>query len=134
MKDKKIIFFDGVCNLCNSFIDYVIQRDKEKKIFYCSLQSELAQELLAEHSISFENGFSTIFYYDQGKLYKRSTAILRIYKELNALHKIGASILLVIPAFLRNVVYDFIAKNRYRFYGKKETCRLPSPEEKDQFL
>ncbi|MDY8136292.1 DUF393 domain-containing protein [Aquimarina sp. 2201CG5-10] len=134
MEEKKIIFFDGVCNLCNSFIDYVIKRDKEKKIFYCSLQSEEAQTILKPFEIDLEKGLSTIYYYDKGKLYKRSTAILKIYKELSGFPKFASGIALIIPAFLRNVVYDFIAKNRYRFYGKKETCRLPSLEERNQFL
>lgn len=134
MENRNIIFFDGVCNLCNNFIDYVIRRDKNKIIFYSSLQSDFAIKLLKDHDINLDKGLSTVFYYKDNKLYSQSKAIMYIFLELSMFHKIVARIGLCIPAFLRNLIYNFIANNRYRFFGKKESCRLPSPEEKDQFI
>jgi predicted DCC family thiol-disulfide oxidoreductase YuxK len=132
---KKIIFFDGVCNLCNGFIDFVIKRDKEKKIFYCSLQSEIAIKFLAENqSIITENNYNTIYFYNEGKLFNKSSAILHVAKNLSLSYKIVGSILLFLPKFIRDSTYTYIANNRYRFFGKKETCRLPSIEERNQFL
>jgi len=131
--EKKIIFFDGVCNLCNGFIDFVIRRDLQHTIYYCSLQSDVAKKMLGDKDITIGNSFSTIYFYDNGIVYNKSSAILRILKQLPRYRTIS-SILLVLPAFLRNFFYMIIAKNRYRFFGKKETCRLPSPEERAQFL
>lgn len=132
-KDKKIIFFDGVCNLCNGFIDYVISRNKKKNIYYSSLQSETAERILRGYNIDL-NSLSTIYYYDGKKLYNKSSAVLRIFRELSTFHKIFSWFCFIIPPFLRDIVYNYIAKNRYKFFGKKETCRLPSPEEKNQFI
>ncbi len=134
VENKKIIFFDGVCNLCNGFIDFVIRKDKKKEIYYCSLQSDLAKEILKDHDIILGETFSTFYFYDGGKVYNKSTAILRILKKLTLVYKVFASISFIIPPFLRNAMYSLIAKNRYRLFGKKETCRLPSPEEQAQFL
>lgn len=134
MEDKKIIFFDGVCNLCNGFINYTITRDKKKKIYYCSLQSDNAKLLLANHNISLDKGLSTIYFYNKGALYDKSKAIMYILMELTPFHRIIARIGLMIPIFIRNGIYNFISRNRYRFFGKKEFCRIPTIEERDQFL
>lgn len=135
LKDKKIIFFDGVCNLCNNFIDQIIQKDKKKIIYYSSLQADITKELLKPFNIEVtDKTMSTIFFYENGKLYKQSTAVLKVYTNLSTGYSVLAKTLLVIPSFIRNLVYNFIAKNRYRFFGKKETCRLPTQEEKDQFI
>lgn len=135
LKDKKIIFFDGVCNLCNNFIDQIIQKDKKKIIYYSSLQADITKELLKPFNIEVtDKTMSTIFFYENGKLYKQSTAVLKVYTNLGTGYSVLAKTLLVIPSFIRNLVYNFIAKNRYRFFGKKETCRLPTQEEKDQFI
>lgn len=131
---KKIIFFDGVCNLCNGFIDFVIKRDKQKKIFYCSLQSPVAKQILKKHNITIGENFSTIFFYENGKVYNRSRAILYILKNLSQGYKILAYALLLIPNFLRNFVYFYISKYRYKLFGEKETCRMPSQDERNQFL
>lgn len=135
LENKKIIFFDGVCNLCNNFIDQIIHKDNKKIIYYSSLQSDITKELLKPFNVEVtDSTLSTIFFYENGKLYKQSTAVLKVYTNLSTGYRILAKILLVIPSFIRNGVYNFIAKNRYRFFGKKETCRLPSQEEKDQFI
>lgn len=134
MVNKKIIFFDGVCNLCNGFIDYVIKRDAKKSIFYASLQSDFAIETLKHHNIVLNNGYTTIYYYKNGTLYSQSSAILNVFLELSAVHRFIGKICLALPKFIRDGVYNFIAKNRYAFFGKKESCRLPSPEERSQFM
>lgn len=134
MINKKIIFFDGVCNLCNGFIDYVIKRDTNKIIFYVSLQSEFSKETLKKHDIILDDTYNTIYYYSKGKLYSQSSAILNIFLELSTFHKIFGKTCLLIPKFIRDAAYVFIAKNRYKFFGKKESCRLPTPQEKKQFI
>jgi len=135
MEQRKIIFFDGECNLCNSFISYVINRDSNKSLYFCTLQSNLAKTLLNEYdSIILETNFSTIYYYSNNKLYSKSSAILHIFLELSILHKIIAKIALIIPKFIRDFIYTLISKNRYRLFGKKETCRLPTEDEKKQFI
>jgi len=134
LKNNKIIFFDGVCNLCNGFIDFVIKRDSKKIIHYASLQSEVSKILMKNENINIGENFSTIYFYDAGKFYKQSSAILMIVKNLSLGYKLAASVCLIIPKGIRNAVYNYIAKNRYRFFGKKETCRLPSIEERNQFL
>tara|TARA_R100001369_G_scaffold92823_1_gene140197 strand:- start:8216 stop:8623 length:408 start_codon:yes stop_codon:yes gene_type:complete len=133
-KVKDIIFFDGVCNLCNHFIDYVIQRDKKKSIYYCSLQSDIANSILGQFNINTEEGLNTIYYYSNSKVYSRSNAIIHIFYELSPLHKFIGKTALVIPNFIRNKIYDYIARNRYQIFGKKETCRIPKEAEKNQFL
>lgn len=135
MTNKKIIFFDGVCNLCNGFIDYVINRNKNQSIYYATLQSDIAVEKLKEYNnIVLESNYNTIYYYANNKLYSKSSAVLRIFLELSSFHKVTAKILLLIPKFIRDACYNVIAINRYRFLGKKETCRLPTESEKKQFL
>lgn len=131
---NKIILFDGVCNLCNGFIDFVIKRDIKKQIYYASLQSEFSENLLKEHNIKYTtNTFSTIYYFEDGILYNRSTAILKVLGNLDN-YQFASKISMLIPAFIRDFLYKFIAKNRYLFFGKKETCRLPSASERSQFL
>lgn len=132
--NKKIIFFDGVCNLCNGFIDFVIRRDKDKNIYYASLQSEIGVYILKEYNVELTDNFSTIYFLNNGKLYHRSTAILYVLNNLNFFYRIFSKFSLIFPERFRNFVYDYISRNRYRFFGKKETCRLPSIEERDQFL
>lgn len=132
--NKKIIFFDGVCNLCNGFIDFVIKRDKNKNIYYASLQSEIGVQILKEYNVKLTDNFSTIYFLDNGKLHHRSTAILYVLSNLNLFYRVFSRFSLIFPTKFRNFVYDYIAKNRYRFFGKKETCRLPSIQERGQFL
>ncbi len=130
MTHKRIIFFDGVCNLCNGAVNFVIDRDPKGLFKLAPLQSEIATDYLDEGRIS---KLDSIVLYEDGKIYEKSTAALRIAKELN-----GAWFLLyafiIIPPFIRNFLYNFIAKNRYKWFGKRETCRLPSQDIQDRFL
>ena len=132
-KGTKIILFDGVCNLCNSAINFVIERDKKKQFRYTSLQGDLGKQLLAERKIDPLKIDSIILIDPNLAYYHKSSAALEISKGLTGGYPL-MSIFLIIPTPIRDWVYDYIAKNRYKWFGKKETCRLATPEEKDLFL
>ena len=132
-QDKKIILFDGVCNLCNSSVQYVIKRDKNDVFRFVALQSELGQKILKHIGIHDKN-IDSIVLYEPGKAYYyKSTAALEIAKKLGGLLTYG-TIFKIIPARLRDVAYDYIAKNRYKWYGKQESCMIPTPELQSKFL
>lgn len=132
-QDKKIILFDGVCNLCNSSVQYVLKRDKNDTFRFVALQSELGQKILKHIGINDKN-IDSIVLYEPGKAYYyKSTAALEIAKKLGGLLTYG-TIFKIIPARLRDVAYDYIAKNRYKWYGKQESCMIPTPELQSKFL
>jgi predicted DCC family thiol-disulfide oxidoreductase YuxK len=132
-QDKKIILFDGVCNLCNSSVQYVIKRDKNDVFRFVALQSELGQKILKHIGINDKN-IDSIVLYEPGKAYYyKSTAALEIAKKLGGLLTYG-TIFKIIPTRLRDVAYDYIAKNRYKWYGKQESCMIPTPELQSKFL
>jgi predicted DCC family thiol-disulfide oxidoreductase YuxK len=127
-----IILFDGVCNLCNGAINFVIKRDTGNVFKFATLQEEPGPSLLKEHGINTVDTDSIILL-EKGKAYTKSTAALRLARKLSG----GWSLLygfIIIPAFIRNSVYDYIAKNRYKWYGRKDSCMIPTPELKDKFL
>ncbi len=131
-KDKKIILFDGVCNLCNSSITFVIKHDPKDLFRYAPLQSDIGKSLLQKHQIDSEK-VDSIILVDQEKAYTKSAAALHIARSLSGAYPLLA-IFLIIPAFIRNLVYDYIARNRYKWYGKKESCMIPTPALKAKFL
>ena len=131
-KGHKIIFFDGVCNLCNASVDFLVQRDASRLYKYASLQSEVGQYLLTSLNKSTSDFDSFIYVFD-GNVYTESGAAIRVLGGLGGFWSL-MKVFLIVPAFIRNAVYSFIAKNRYQWFGKKETCRLPSPEERGLFL
>lgn len=128
----KIILFDGVCNLCNSSINFVIKRDKKNLFQFATLQEQPGQALLKKYNINTLDTDSIILIANN-KAYVKSTAALHIAKDLKG----GWPLLygfMIIPTFVRNWVYDFVARNRYNWYGKKDSCMIPSPALKDKFL
>jgi predicted DCC family thiol-disulfide oxidoreductase YuxK len=130
---KKIILFDGVCNLCNSFVQYVIKRDKKDSFRFVALQSELGEKILAHIGMDTKHVDSIVLYEPGIAYYYKSSAAIEIAKDLGGI--VGLStIFRLIPTFLRNSVYDYIAKNRYKWYGKKESCMIPTPGLKAKFL
>lgn len=131
-KTYDIVFFDGVCNFCNSTVDLIYSKNKKRNIFYSSLQSEFAKEFLGQHGIN-STDLDTVIFYTAGEFYFRSSAILQIFKYLSGGYKF-LSVFLVFPTFIRDAVYKWFAKNRYKFFGKDETCRIPSAEERKSFL
>ena len=132
MHNKKIILFDGVCNLCNGAITFIIKRDKNDVFRYAPLQSEVSKNLAAKHKIDLDKVDSIILVTDQSAVAK-STAALRIAKHLSGGWPLLA-VFFILPTFLRNAVYDFIARNRYKWFGKKNACMIPTPELKSKFL
>lgn len=133
--DKKIILFDGVCNLCNSTIQFIIKRDKNTIFRYASLQSNFGKKLLLKHQSSLPNTLDSIILINttQNKAYYKSSAALQIAKHLNGLYPI-LYVGMVLPTWIRDSIYSFIAKNRYKWFGKLEQCSIPSPELKKLFL
>lgn len=132
-KNTQIILFDGVCNLCSGAIQFVIKRDKNKIFRYTSLQSELGRQLLKERKIDPKKTDSIILIQPNIAYYIKSSAALQASKKLNGFYPL-LSIFLIIPRHIRDWIYDFIAKNRYKWFGKKETCWIPTPELKELFL
>jgi predicted DCC family thiol-disulfide oxidoreductase YuxK len=132
-KDKKIILFDGVCNLCDSSVQFIIKHDKNDVFRFVALQSELGQKICKYIGINTAETDSIILYEPGIAYYFKAEAALKIAKNLGGIYSF-LSLLSVFPNSLSNSVYDYIAKNRYKWYGKKEECLIPSPELKSKFL
>ncbi|MGI8950129.1 MAG: thiol-disulfide oxidoreductase DCC family protein [Chitinophagaceae bacterium] len=127
-----VILFDGVCNLCNNSVQFIIKHDPEKKFRFASLQSEFGQKVLQQFNLN-ANDFNSFVLLEDGKIYTKSTGALKVAKQLK-----GAWALLsgftIIPRFIRDGVYNLIAKNRYKWFGKKNECWIPTPELKNLFI
>ncbi len=132
-KNKKIILFDGVCNLCNAAIQYVIKHDKKDVFRFVSLQSDLGQTILKHIGIDTNNIDSIVLYEPGIAYYYKSNAALEIAKSLGGFFNLG-SLFRIIPTSIRNLIYDFIAQNRYKWYGKSDSCSIPTPELLSKFL
>ncbi len=130
--DKSLILFDGVCNLCDSSVQFILLRDKKDRFHFASLQSDYGQNILKQHNLPTEK-FNSLALIENGKLYQRSTGALRIARRLKGAWPMLYAFIIV-PPFIRNFVYDFIARNRYRWFGKKESCMMPRPEWNQKFL
>lgn len=130
---KKIILFDGVCNLCNNAVNFIIKRDKKDIFRYASLQSEIGQELIKERGIDISKIDSILLINPGAAYYHKSTAALHIAKQLSAGYPL-LFVFIVFPKFFRDWIYDIIAKNRYKWFGKKESCMIPTPELKALFI
>jgi len=127
-----IIFFDGVCNLCTGSIQFIIKRDRKDLFRFAALQSEQAIRYLQSFNIS-PNSLDTILLLENGKIYKRSTAALRIAKRLSGAWPALYGFI-IIPEFIRDYLYRQIAKRRYKIWGKEESCMVPTPALKAKFL
>lgn len=126
-----LVLFDGVCNLCNGTVNFIIARDPNARFRFSSLQSAAARDVLENHRL--ESNLDTIVLVEHGQVYTRSTAALRIVKQLSGLWPL-LGLFLVVPSVLRDAVYVFVAKNRYRWFGKSESCSVPTPELAARFL
>ena len=133
-----IIFYDGVCGLCNALVQFLIRRDKRGALRFASLQSDLAAKVLGRHGIDAADldTVQVVVNYEQPdeRVLNRSDAILRACGELGGSWKILAAVARIIPRPLRDLVYRFVARNRYQVFGKYETCLLPEPKQRSRFL
>lgn len=132
VNNNRIILFDGICNLCNASVNFIIKNDKKNRFVFASLQSDVAKEILLQFSEKKLN-LNTLIYFENGVLFKKSTAALKIAKQLRFPWPIFY-VFMIVPAFLRDYIYTFIANNRYKWFGKKATCMIPTPELKSKFL
>jgi predicted DCC family thiol-disulfide oxidoreductase YuxK len=130
---KKIILFDGLCNLCEASVQFVIKHDNSDQFRFVALQSDLGQKIIAHIGINLKNIDSVVLYEPGVAYYYKSNAALQVAKNLGGLFHLG-TVFRIIPTTLRNALYDYVAKNRYSWYGKKQNCMIPTEELKSKFL
>lgn len=129
---ERVIVFDGVCHWCNAWVNFTIDHDPHRRFRFATLQSPPAQQILKALQLPTED-FETFLLLEQSRLFTKSTAALNIVKELSGywpLYYLG----IMIPRPLRDALYDYVARRRYRWMGKSDTCRIPTPEERDRFV
>ena len=131
LDEKSIIFFDGVCGLCNRFVDSLLKRDTQAVFVFAPLQGETARKRLSKNDTE---TLGSIVLWEQGRTFRRSTAVVRVLWKLGGVWAWLGWGLWIIPKPLRDLTYKLVALSRYRLFGKKETCRLPTPEERSRFL
>lgn len=132
-KHKKLILFDGVCNFCNASVQFIIKHDKKDVFLFTALQSDTGKYLIEKYGIDTIKTDSLLLYSPGKGMDYKSTAALNIAGHLEFPINL-MRIFLITPSFIRNAVYDYIAKNRYKWYGKKEQCMIPTLELKSKFL
>jgi predicted DCC family thiol-disulfide oxidoreductase YuxK len=132
-KDKKIILFDGICNLCDASVQFIIKHDTKDVFRFVPLQSDLGQKIIKHIGIDILKIDSIILYEPGIAYYYKAEAAFKIAKELNGLYSF-ISLFSILPISISNIVYDYIAKNRYKWYGKQESCMIPTLELKAKFL
>ena len=133
-----IILYDGVCGLCNSLVQFLLKHDEGGRLRFASLQSDFAEKVLRRHGFDAKDldTLHVVEYYDQPneRVLQRSDAILRAGRELGGFWTASSSVARIVPRPLRDLVYRFVATNRYRVFGKYETCMLPDPSQRSRFL
>jgi predicted DCC family thiol-disulfide oxidoreductase YuxK len=132
VNDHPIILFDGVCNFCNAIINFIIRQDTKKVFRFATLQSEAGKRILLQYGFP-EDYCKTFLLIDGEKVYKSSTAVLKLYGMLPWYWK-WTQIFWIVPRFIRDGVYEFISDNRYRWFGKREHCMVPTADTKERFL
>lgn len=132
MSDYPVILFDGVCNLCNSSVQFIIGRDPKAQFRFASLQSAYGQQQMTKFNLP-ASELNSVLLIKDGKLYQKSSAALHIARMLSGAWPLMFAFIIV-PPFIRNAVYDFIARNRYKWFGKKDECMIPTPELKSRFI
>ncbi len=127
-----VVLFDGVCNLCSTSVQFIIKPDPKRQFRYASLQSDFGQKVLQQFGLPADE-LNSFILLEAGKIYTKSTGALRVTKKLNSLWPMLYGFIIV-PPFIRNAVYSWVANNRYKWFGKKEACWLPTPELRKLFL
>lgn len=130
---KKIILFDGICNLCDKSVQYIIRHDRQDIFRFVSIQSELGINILKHIGVNNNKVDSIILYQPRIAYFIKADAALKILRELNSYYRF-LHVFSILPSFIKNSIYDFIASNRYKWYGKKESCLVPTDELKAKFL
>jgi len=128
---RSIVLFDGVCNFCSDSVNFIIQHDTENKFMFAPLQSEKGIELRVKYGI--EDNIDSIVLIEDDQAFTRSTGALRIAKRLGGIWA-AAYVLIIVPRPIRDYFYELFAKYRYRWFGKKDECMLPTPEIRARFL
>ena len=131
--DMPTILFDGVCNLCESTVHFIVRRDRNKQFRFASLQSEAAQEFLSSNQYAFDDLSSVLLIIDN-KLFRKSRAALQIVRRLDGAWPLLYYVLFWIPEFIADPVYDFIGNRRYKWFGKKSECWIPDDDLRQHFL
>lgn len=132
VSSSPIILFDGICNLCNRSVQFIIKHDKEKVYRFAAFQSKAGQKLLQQYNLPLKQ-YSSFLLIENNKAYSQSTAALKVAKNLSGPVKL-AVVFNIVPAGIRNIVYNFVARNRYQWFGKKESCMVPTQDLKARFL
>lgn len=128
---QTIVFFDGVCHLCNAAVDFLVARDPKQRLRFAALQGQTSAKLLPP---TLREDLKTVLVWKNGKILQKSSAILASLQEIGGVWKLLALLGAVFPKFLRDAVYDVVARNRYRWFGQRETCRIPTAEERRVLL
>ena len=129
---NRLVLFDGVCNFCNYWVQFALNRDKKRKLMFGSLQGETAQHLLPTYNID-PGIITSVIFIEDGIAYRESTAALRVCRHLDGGWKLLYA-LIIIPTFIRDGIYKWIGRNRYKWFGKQESCMLPTPEQRKRFV
>lgn len=132
-QDKKIILFDGVCNLCDNTVQFIIKHDKHDIFRFVALQSDLGEKIVSHIGLDRSKTDSIILYQPGHAYYYKADAAIKIANELGSIYSL-LNVFSILPKWLTNKVYDYIARNRYKWYGKKDQCMMPTPEMKTKFL
>lgn len=132
MKQQPVILFDGICNFCNSAVNFTIKRDKKAIIQYAPLQTEKGRMFLRQYNLPI-NEMKSFLFIEDGKVYTRSTAALRVCRYLRGIWPL-CFVFMIVPRFIRDGIYDWIAKHRYKWFGVRQECMMPAPEVRKRFL
>jgi predicted DCC family thiol-disulfide oxidoreductase YuxK len=132
MDAHPVILFDGICNFCNSTINYVIRKDPRAVLKFATLQSDTAKKILAGDHLT-AKGLNSFVFVEKGKVFTRSTAALRVCRYMKGLWPLMYGFMIV-PRFIRDGIYDWVAANRYKWFGKKEVCMVPTGSMRARFL
>ncbi|GGF98444.1 thiol-disulfide oxidoreductase DCC family protein [Paenibacillus abyssi] len=130
MGGKFIVLFDGMCNFCNNSVQFIMKRDPKQKFQFASLQSSIGRELVQKYNVA---GIDSFLLIEGERCYIKSTAALRVCRNLKGLWKLAAA-LQIVPRAVRDRVYDWFARNRIRWFGASDSCMLPTPEQRKRFL
>lgn len=131
-QEELLVLFDGVCNLCNRSVQFILKRDKKKRFRFATLQGDTAKRILAAAGLKADE-LNSFILVENGKIYTRSSGALRLCRKLSGAWPLLYGFIIV-PCFIRDAVYKWIAKNRYKWFGKKETCMIPDPSLTSRFL